>query len=87
MVIPAMPTSTGTVYEIRVEGHLGTNRGRSFPGYSVILDDDGQTVITGEVADQAALHAVLTKIRDLGAVLVSVNRANAPGSATERSKR
>jgi len=62
------------VYEIRTEGHLGRAWTGWFEGLSIVLEDDGDTVMTGAVVDQAALHGFLKKVRDLGAPLVSVNR-------------
>jgi hypothetical protein len=62
------------VYEIRTEGHLGRAWMGWFEGLSIVLEDDGDTVMTGVVVDQAALHGLLKKVRDLGAPLVSVNR-------------
>jgi hypothetical protein len=51
-----------------------------FEGLSIALEDDGDTLLTGAVVDQAALHGLLTKVRDLGVLLVSVNRLDAgPG--------
>jgi hypothetical protein len=62
------------VYEIRIEGHLGRAWTGWFDGLSIALEDDGDTVMTGAVVDQAALHGLLKKVRDVGAPLVSVNR-------------
>ena len=49
-------------------------------GLSIMLDDNGDTLLTGSVVDQAALHGVLRKVRDLGMPLLSVNRVE-PGQA------
>jgi hypothetical protein len=65
------------VYQIRIEGHLGRVWTGWFAGLSIALEDDGDTLLTGAVIDQAALHALLTKVRDLGVPLVSVNRLEA----------
>ncbi|MGY1825940.1 hypothetical protein [Blastococcus sp. SYSU DS0541] len=66
--------SDGGRYEIRIEGRLGPRWAPWFDGLSLTAADDGTTVLSGPVADQAALHGVLTRIRDLGLALVSVTR-------------
>lgn len=64
------------VYRIRVEGNLDPARWAAwFDGLSLSREDDGTTVIHGAVRDQAALHGVLRKVRDVGLPLVSVTRA------------
>ncbi|KAF0207051.1 MAG: hypothetical protein FD171_2033 [Actinobacteria bacterium] len=65
------------VYQIRIEGHLGHAWTSWFSGLSIALEDNGDTLLTGAVVDQAALHGLLTKVRDLGIPLVSVNRLEA----------
>jgi hypothetical protein len=59
-------------YEIRVKGHLDTRWAASFDGLTLTHENDGTTVIRGPVVDQAALHALLRKVRDIGVPLVSV---------------
>ncbi|MFN2133439.1 MAG: hypothetical protein ACK2VD_23140 [Anaerolineae bacterium] len=61
-----------TVYEIRIKGHLGPQWRDWFSGLTIQLEEDGQTVLTGPVADQAALHGLLKKVRDVGLPLLSV---------------
>jgi hypothetical protein len=60
------------VYQIRVKGHLGPGWTDWFSGLAVTLEDNGDTVLTGPVADQAALHGLLRKVRDLGLPLRAV---------------
>lgn len=60
------------LYEIRVAGHLSTNWAVRFEGLSMRHDPEGETVLSG-MLDQAAMHGVLVKIRDLGLNLISVN--------------
>jgi len=61
------------VYQIRIKGHLGHQWTDWFEGLSIQLTDDGETLLTGPLADQAALHGVLKKVRDLALPLVSVS--------------
>jgi hypothetical protein len=67
------PTSNTKVYEIRLKGHLEARWVKWFDGMSITLDDNGNTLLSGPVADQAALHGLLKKVRDLGLALLSVN--------------
>lgn len=61
-----------TVYQIRIRGHLGVEWTDWFEGLTISLEEDGNTLLTGPVVDQAALHGILKKVRDLGMPLVSV---------------
>ena len=61
-------------YEIRVNGVLGSGWSTWFDGLQITNDDRGETTIAGPIADQAALHGLLTKIRDLGLELLEVRR-------------
>ena len=64
-------------YAIRIKGHLDDRRAGWFEGMSIVLEDNGDTTLTGIVVDQSALHGLLRKVRDLGLPLVSVNRTEA----------
>lgn len=66
-------------YEIRVAGHLSANWAARFEGLSMLHDPDDETVLSGKL-DQAALHGILMKIRDMGLNLISVNRVEGAGS-------
>ncbi len=59
-------------YQIRVKSHLGPSSIGAFEGFTMRHEANGETVLTGPVVDQAALHGVLMKIRDLGLTLVEV---------------
>ena len=74
-------TSTGNHngagwYEIRVKGHLDSRWAAWFDGLSLTHDSDGTTVISGPVLDQAALHGLLHKVRDVGIPLLSIAQVN-----------
>ena len=77
-------TTTGPgealIYEIRLKGHLGGDWTEWFGGLTLTLDDNGDTLLTGPVVDQAALHGLLRQVRDLGMPLVSVTPVE-PGQA------
>ena len=60
------------VYQIRIKGHLGREWTDWFEGLAITLEDNGETLLTGPVIDQAALHGLLRKVRDLGLPLLSV---------------
>jgi hypothetical protein len=68
-------------YEIRLKGHLDARWADRFEGLTITLEEDGNTLLTGPVIDQAALHGLLKKVRDLGMPLVSVCPVE-PGPAT-----
>jgi hypothetical protein len=60
-------------YEIRLKGHLEDRWVKWFDGLAITLDEDGTTLLSGRLADQAALHGLLKKVRDVGLPLLSVN--------------
>lgn len=68
------------VYQIRITGHLGSEWTEWFGGLTITLEDNGETLLTGPVVDQAALYGLLRKVRDLGMPLISIRRAG-PGQA------
>jgi len=68
-------TSNGPqCYEIRFSGHLDPSRAQMFEGMEMVQEPGGDTVLTGQLIDQAALHGILGRIRDLGVPLLSVRR-------------
>lgn len=68
------------VYEIRVKGQLDQHWSAWFEGLTISHDGQGNTVLRGPLADEAALHGVLMKVRDLALPLLSVNRQDVGGS-------
>lgn len=70
-------------YEIRVEGVLDARWSEWFDGMTVASEPAGRTLIAGTVTDQAALHSVLAKIRDLGLTLISVQQVNVTTGGTD----
>ena len=69
-----MPLNEGGSYEIRLKGHLEARWADWFDGLTLTQESDGTTVLRGSVVDQAALHGLLGKVRDLGLPLIAVNR-------------
>ena len=74
------PAPKAQHYEIRLKGHLEARWVEWFDGMAITLDENGTTLLRGPVIDQAALHGLLKKVRDLGLPLVSVNPVE-PGQA------
>ncbi len=64
------------VYQIRIKGHLSDQWTGWFEGLTITLEENGDTLLTGPVVDQAALFGLLKKVRDLGMQLISVNRVD-----------
>ena len=73
--------SQPVVYQIRIKGQLDSQWTDWFEGLTITLEDNGDTLLTGLVIDQAALHGLLKKVRDLGLPLISVSPLE-PGPPT-----
>ena len=71
---PSTDPGQPTVYNIRIKGHLGCQWTEWFGGLTITLEDNGDTLLAGPVVDQAALHGLLRKVRDLGMPLLEINR-------------
>jgi hypothetical protein len=71
-------------YEIRVQGHLDADWSAWFAGLAITSLPGGETRLAGELADEAALHGVLARVRDLGLPLLAVRREGAAGAAGDR---
>ena len=69
-------------YQIRIKGHLGCEWTDWFGGLTITLEENGETLLTGPVIDQAALYGLLRKVRDLGMPLLSVNHVESDPSTT-----
>jgi hypothetical protein len=84
--------ATSTHYEIRIRGHLDDRWANWFDGLTITREEDGETLLSGPVADQAALHGLLRTVRDLGLPLVSVvqvgsEKANESDADTDTSRK
>lgn len=79
----ASPDDQGepVLYEIRVKGHLDDRWVDWFEGLTITREDNGDTLLTGPVIDQAALHGLLRKVRDLGMPLISIARLGSSQNA------
>lgn len=77
------PTPTVQQYEIRLQGHLDAYWRDRFEGLTITLEEDGNTLLSGPVADQSALHGLLKKVRDLGMPLVSINQVRSKQGDTK----
>jgi hypothetical protein len=77
--VPNERRSDAGFYQIRLKGHLDARWAAWFGGLTLTQDSDGTTAICGPVVDQAALHGLLQKVRDVGLPLVSVARVDPAG--------
>ena len=79
------------VYQIRIKSHLGPRWTERFEGMTITREDNGDTLLTGPVVDQAALYGLLRKVRDLGLPLLSIMHVepgqDAPDADRQRDKR
>ena len=82
---PKTEPSQPVVYQIRIKGHLDPQWTNWFEGMTITLEDNGDTLLTGSVVDQAGLHGLLKKVRDLGMPLVSVCPVEPGRQTRERS--
>ena len=80
-------SSQPTIYQIRVKSHLGPDWAEWFEGLSITLENNGDMLLTGPVVDQAALHGLLKKVRDLGMPLVSVNPVDCNETRLEKESK
>ncbi len=72
-------------YAIRIEGHLAARWSEWFEGMTITHTESGETILAGRVADQAALHGLLAKVRDLNLIIVSVSR-DEPEQANDQTE-
>jgi hypothetical protein len=73
-------------YELRIQGHLDQHWSSWFGGLTLQNEDDGTTTLRGPVIDQADLHGLLAKVRDLGATLISIRTIDNPDDGGERPR-
>jgi hypothetical protein len=75
MISKIRPQPGPAIYQIKVKGHLADHWSDWFDGMQITIDpEEGETILSGAVVDQAALHGLLIKVRDLGLTLLSLNR-------------
>ena len=84
---PTTDPSQPVVYQIRLRGHLGSQWTDWFGGLTITLEEGGDTLLTGPVIDQAALHGLLKTVRDRGMPLVSINRVEVNETHPHHSQR
>lgn len=80
---PGHEPNRGATYAIRIRGHLDAQLSDWFEGLTITLEAGGDTLLTGPVTDQAALHGLLKRVRDLGMPLIAVNRVTTDAPHTD----
>ena len=81
-----MPNDAPLRYELRIQGHLDQHWSTWFGGLALTREDDGTTTLRGAVTDQAELHGLLTKVRDLGVTLISLAIIDHPPASATHSR-
>jgi hypothetical protein len=76
--VTSTPSTSPRFYEIRIGGHLEARWATWFDGMTLTADEDGSTVVRGVLADQAALHGILQRLRDAGLPLISITPLDTP---------
>ena len=84
---PAHDADQPRVYQIRIKGHLGVEWADWFEGLTITLEEDGDTLLTGPVVDQSALHGLLKKVRNLGMPLVSVSQVQSDETHSKKERK
>jgi len=84
---PTTNPSQPVVYQIRLKGHLDSQWTDWFECLTITLEEDGNTLLSGPIVDQSALHGLLKKVRDLGMTLISVNQVQINETHPYRSKK
>ncbi|MCS6847325.1 MAG: hypothetical protein RMN52_06385 [Anaerolineae bacterium] len=84
-IAPEADPGQPLVYRIRLKGHLGQQWTEWFEGAVITLHDNGDTTLTCSVADQAALHGLLKRVRDLGMPLLAINRVSGQAAGAPAS--
>jgi hypothetical protein len=82
-----MDSSRPKIYQIRIKDHLSREWTDWFEGLTITLEDNGDTLLTGPVIDQAALYRLLKKVRNLGMSLVSLNPIDLDDASLEKGSR
>lgn len=71
---PKIDSNQPITYQVRIKGHLGSQWANWFEGFTITLENNGDTLLTGPVVDQAALYGLVKRVRDMGMPLVSLTQ-------------